>query len=954
MSFFSSRFYATILLTMSVLTSTAQIDGIYTADDWKANLSSDGKTVTLDYSGNSRVKSVKLVKIHPITVGYDENGNPKRVLFSPGNLQYNANPEEGSPHWRFAPNQWDICFDQNKKYDVGENYSKWWTPGLYTKWNDLFGWGMWIDPSLTTDDVNPIKTSLDYDHDFIPSIGSGDLPKLTVMGEPWSLLSEPEWQFLVDAEGIRTKKHGFANVNDVNGVVLLPDDWGEYRPDIIVSIFQTWSPNVCDFYAANILRSPEAWKIMEDLGAVFLPACGYRRNNIYLDSRETVFVNVDYFDCGGYWTSHSYASSIAKEVSIFDGVFNIDRESRSSGMGVRLSCYLQPDVTIPDVIVEKLVDNQYYNIAINQDPSTRIWSFTLPDLTDYVVVPEYEDVEVEDINPQQYPFTGAEVKPGVTVTADGEVLATTEYKMDYKGDIINVGQKNVSVTVLNNAGGVLPAVEKTYEIVAKVITITAENKSKIFGNDDPAFTYTTDFAVADGVITVDFKRDPGENVGSYAITQDKIVINDPNYTFDFVDGQLTIEPYQINIVWGNTDFVYDGNEHVPEATVNCMLYDDKCTVTVTGAQIDAGTYTATATINNANYKLPGNGTTQFIIHKTDPDVTDPQAIDGIVFDNRLHTLITSGKTPHGTFKYKLGDGNYSDELPAAVAVGIYTIYYYVEGDKNHNSTQEKSLNAVIIPSDIPVVDADKMQCFVTAEHFCNGKARLVFLILAGSADTYSLTFNTDQIAPQSGTITENGVIEFDVPSNLALGKYTGNVVFSDSNGQSSESYTFDFQVSTIGDLIHQLYYNTLSANNSDYLYTSYQWRGNGVDLEGENHQYLHRQLSGYYTVLVTLASDGQQYESCPFYVDGVSISKKSSSGINVYPNPAKVGEQLTIEIVDFDPSSQYAIYINNDKGVIVKTIANAQQINTLWLPSGIYSGILLNNGVKTGFKIIVK
>ena len=41
-------------------------------------------------------------------------------------------------------------------------------------------------------------------------------------------------------------------------------------------------------------------------------------------------------------------------------------------------------------------------------------------------------------------------------------------------------------------------------------------------------------------------------------------------------------------------------------------------------------------------------------------------------------------------------------------------------------------------------------------------------------------------------------------------------------------------------------------------------------------------------------------------------------------------------------------------GGIVATISDAQEYNQLSLSSGNYTGVLLVNGVKTGFKIIAK
>ena len=76
----------------------------------------------------------------------------------------------------------------------------------------------------------------------------------------------------------------------------------------------------------------------------------------------------------------------------------------------------------------------------------------------------------------------------------------------------------------------------------------------------------------------------------------------------------SIAPIVIGLTWGETVFKYDGNSHVPVATATGLIGGDVCTVTVSGAQIDAGKYTATASsLSNSNYVLPSNVTCEFTI-----------------------------------------------------------------------------------------------------------------------------------------------------------------------------------------------------------------------------------------------------------------------------------------------------------------------------------------------------
>ncbi|MEC3879004.1 gliding motility-associated C-terminal domain-containing protein, partial [Parapedobacter sp. 10938] len=102
----------------------------------------------------------------------------------------------------------------------------------------------------------------------------------------------------------------------------------------------------------------------------------------------------------------------------------------------------------------------------------------------------------------------------------------------------------------------------TLTITPLEIVVTAADKTKAFGTDDPALTYT--FApelVDDNAFAGSLERAEGEGVGTYAITQGDLSLSD-NYEVTFEAGKLTITPRQITgIVFENTSFTYDGTEH---------------------------------------------------------------------------------------------------------------------------------------------------------------------------------------------------------------------------------------------------------------------------------------------------------------------------------------------------------------------------------------------------------
>lgn len=121
--------------------------------------------------------------------------------------------------------------------------------------------------------------------------------------------------------------------------------------------------------------------------------------------------------------------------------------------------------------------------------------------------------------------------------------------------------KNVGATVTNTfdvhptAGTNLDnyditTVVGTLEVTPATITVTAEDKSKVEGTDDPALTSTYSGVVNSEVPgwTGSITRDPGEAPGTYDITQGTLALADnaagnfkaSNYSFVFTGGTLTI------------------------------------------------------------------------------------------------------------------------------------------------------------------------------------------------------------------------------------------------------------------------------------------------------------------------------------------------------------------------------------------------------------------------------
>ena len=110
-----------------------------------------------------------------------------------------------------------------------------------------------------------------------------------------------------------------------------------------------------------------------------------------------------------------------------------------------------------------------------------------------------------------------------------------------------------------------------------------------------------------------------KNVGTYEVTamlqrtgDDPDTAASEKYELMNVKQTFEVTPYTLNVSWGEREFVYNGAEQAPGAAVTPLL-NDNVTVSVT-RQKNAGEYTATATITNANYTLE-NSTCDYRITK---------------------------------------------------------------------------------------------------------------------------------------------------------------------------------------------------------------------------------------------------------------------------------------------------------------------------------------------------
>ena len=229
----------------------------------------------------------------------------KQVLFSPGNLQYHLSTHE----WRFAEHQYDHVGRNN--LPVSESYSK---------WIDLFGWGTGLNPTFTSNQWKEYDTFVDWG---VHSI-NGD-PQDT-----WRTLTAEEWEYLIFKRSHAAALLGAAQVNGVNGLILLPDHW-ECPEGIVFISGMAWD---YEKYADYQSFTTEQWATLEQNGAIFLPAAGKR---IHPYGVQETDIRLEGIQTYGYYWSSSRDANDAFALLFDSGVVCISYiQLPSEGHSVRL------------------------------------------------------------------------------------------------------------------------------------------------------------------------------------------------------------------------------------------------------------------------------------------------------------------------------------------------------------------------------------------------------------------------------------------------------------------------------------------------------------------------------------------------------------------------------------------------------------------------------------------
>ena len=361
---------------------------------------------------------------------------------------------------------------------------------------------------------------------------------------------------------------------------------------------------------------------------------------------------------------------------------------------------------------------------------------------------------------------GTAIEPTVEVYDNGTLIPASEYTVSYKN---NTEAGEATVTVTDNPGGnyiVSGSTTFTIDRAASSVTeapaanaLTYTGAQQALAAAGTAEGGTMQYSL-DGVDYSDAVP-TGTNAGTYTVWYK--VQGDSNHNdTEPRSVTVTIEPKTVEaaVTVSDGSFIYNGGKWEPAVTVrDGETVIDPAEYTVSyDRNTNAGEAAVIVTDNpGGNYTV--SGTASFTIDRADAQLTGHPTANALTYTGAQQALVTDGTAEGGAMQYSLNGVHYSADIPTGRLPGTYTVYYKVQGDQNHNSTDTWSLTAAI----------DKAE-------LTNVSVSAPALAYNGKAQTPAVTVTADTADGSPVTVTyseeENGTYTASVPSYGAVGSYT--------------------------------------------------------------------------------------------------------------------------------------------------------------------------------------
>lgn len=346
--------------------------------------------------------------------------------------------------------------------------------------------------------------------------------------------------------------------------------------------------------------------------------------------------------------------------------------------------------------------------------------------------------------------------------------------VDSEGNVVIKGAGKVIITVSQKESKNYKKISKEINLTvkAKKITVTVNDASKTYGDEDSEFTYVNDKLIGNDKLTgIILTREEGEDVGTYKIKVSQKEGSNPNYDITFKDGTYTINPLSIDkgtVVLGNV-LKYTGEkqtQEVEQVLVNGKALNKEDYEVLDNQATKEGKHVLTIKAKGNNHTgsfeyayviLPKDsdkiGTGSFTVKTTgDVEISRDEVID-LLIENKKITAnelseVAEGKKIEIVLEVKEAQTNELIETNTkGYKVGKYlniTLYKSVNGTNESIHELSKVMKVTIkVPEELINKDSKtKREYYIVRSH--NGKVDILETIY--DEKTNSLTFETDKFS----------------------------------------------------------------------------------------------------------------------------------------------------------------------------------------------------------------
>ena len=273
-------------------------------------------------------------------------------------------------------------------------------------------------------------------------------------------------------------------------------------------------------------------------------------------------------------------------------------------------------------------------------------------------------------------------------------------------------------------------------------------------------------------------------------------------------------------------------------------------------KLNAGYYTGGAKVENGALTLPIQendvettgpvGTVSVVIKSTNyeditltvnvnatnklvPTVTAPTA-NALTYNGAEQALVTAGQTTGGTMLYRLGDSEWSEQLPTAKNAGKYTVWYKVQGNAEYADVAEQNVTVTAAKKAATVTALNQSaHTGSTAPDLSSPKADKDYKVegLVG-ADTLSGTVTLTYA--QTPDMSKTGKTAINIAGTLSNDNYEityvpGTLTVSDRPSSGGGGSSSDRDTSSSGTV------KTETTKNNDGSVTKTETKKDGTKVE---------------------------------------------------------------------------------------------------------------------------